>query len=286
MRAIEHCSREPTFQLRIVAGKPVIFALWSRISTAGYVASFFMVNIQREAGGRWIACPGDFAMASLHLNIRGRLILGFSVLCALLAIVIGITIVKVSAVNESTDRNVNLRVPTAMAASDVVAGVYASLASLRGWLITGNDTFKAERALLWKDIQRHGSEMDGLSTRWTAEQNKTDWKLAKPLLVELRSAQDKAEAIAHTIDEQPAAKILATEAAPLVKLMLQQATSIIDVESGIASTDERKSLLIGFADMRGSMAMAIGAVRAYLLTADMAFKKEFEELWTLNQKKF
>ena len=44
--------------------------------------------------------------------------------------------------------------------------------------------------------------------------------------------------------------------------------------------------MIGFADLRGSMAMAIGAIRAYLLTADMAFKKEFEELWALNQKKF
>ena len=68
--------------------------------------------------------------------------------------------------------------------------------------------------------------------------------------------------------------------------MLQKATSIIDEESSIASTDARKSLLIGFADLRGSMAMAIGAIRAYLLTADMAFKKEFEELWALNQKKF
>ena len=156
-------------------------------------------------------------MAFLNLNIRGRLILGFSVLCALLACVVGVTIIKVGAVNESTDRNVNLRVPTAMAASDVVAGVYASLASLRGWLITGNDVFKAERATLWKDIQRHGSAMDNLSSHWTVEQNKADWKQAKPLLDELRNAQDKAEAIAHTIDEQPAAKILATEAAPLAR---------------------------------------------------------------------
>src|SRR5215218_6649350 len=227
-----------------------------------------------------------FAMAILNLNIRGRLILGFSVLCALLACVVGVTIIKVSAVNESTDRNVNLRVPTAMAASDVVAGVYASLASLRGWMITGNDTFKLERATLWNEIQRHGSKMDSLSGHWTVEQNKADWRQAKPLLDELRSAQDKAEAIAHTIDEQPAAKMLATEAAPLAKLMLQKATSIIDDESNIASTDQRKSLLIGFADLRGSMAMAIGAIRAYLLTADVAFKKEFEVLWALNQKKF
>jgi methyl-accepting chemotaxis protein len=225
-------------------------------------------------------------MAFLNLNIRGRLILGFSVLCALLAIVVGTTIVKVSAVNEATNRTVNLRVPTAMTASDVVAGVYASLASLRGWLITGNDVFKTERATLWKEIQRYGARMDDISGHWTSEQNKADWKQAKPLLDELRSAQDKAEAIAHTIDEQPAAKLLATEAAPLAKIMLQKATSIIDEEGSITSTDARKSLLIGFADLRGSMAMAIGAVRAYLLTADLVFKKEFEELWALNQKKF
>src|SRR3954452_20407793 len=127
---------------------------------------------------------------------------------------------------------------------------------------------------------------DSLSSEWTAEHNKADWRQAKPLLDEVSSAQDKDEAIAHTIDEQPAAKMLATEAAPLAKLMLQKATSIIDDESNIASTDERKTLLIGFADLRGSMAMAIGAIRAYLLTADLAFKKEFEELWALNQKKF
>ncbi|WFU16852.1 methyl-accepting chemotaxis protein [Bradyrhizobium sp. CB3481] len=225
-------------------------------------------------------------MTLVNLNIRGRLILGFSVLCALLAVVVGTTIVKVREVNEATSRTVNLRVPTAMTASEVVAGVYASLASLRGWLITGNDSFKTERAMLWKEMQRHGARMDDLSGHWTAEQNKADWRQAKLLLDELRSAQDRAEAIAHTLDEQPAAKLLATEAAPLAKLMLQNATSIIDEEGGIASTDARKSLLIDFADLRGSMASAIGAIRAYLLTADAAFKTEFEQLWALNQKKF
>ena len=224
-------------------------------------------------------------MASVNLNIRGRLILGFGVLCVLLAGVVSITIVKVRTVNEATDRTVNLRIPTAMVASDLVAGVYASLASLRGWLITGNAAFKAERAVLWNEIQTRGSDMDGISGHWTVEQNKIDWKQAKPLLDELRKAQDKAEAIAHTIDEQPAAKILATEAAPLVKFMLQKATSIINDEGNIVSTDARKSLLIDFADLRGSLAMAIGAIRAYLLTADEAFKTEFVELWALNQKK-
>ena len=138
-------------------------------------------------------------MSFSQLNIRGRLILGFSVLCMLLAAVVGTTLVKVRTVNEATDRTVNLRVPTAITASDLVAGVYASLASLRGWLIIDNDVFKTERAVFWKDIQEHSAEMDRLSGQWTVEQNKVDWKQAKPLLDEMRHAQDKAEAIAHTL---------------------------------------------------------------------------------------
>jgi methyl-accepting chemotaxis protein len=225
-------------------------------------------------------------MPTLNLRIRGRLILGFGILCLLLAGAVTTTIIKVRTINEATAKNVSLRMPTAMTAGDLVSGVYASLASLRGWLLTGNEAFKAERAGLWKRIQAGASDMDQLASEWTNSNNNVDWKEARPLLDELRSAQDKAEAIAHTIDEQPAAKILANEAAPLAKLMLQKATAIINEEGSIASTDSRKSLLIDFADLRGSMAMAIGAIRAYLLTADVAFKKEYDDLWVLNQKKF
>jgi methyl-accepting chemotaxis protein len=220
-----------------------------------------------------------------QLGIRTRLILGFGALCLLLAGVVTVTVVKVDSINKATDRTVNLRMPTAMAANDLVASIYASLASLRGWLITGNESFKVERAQVWRHIQNDGAEMDKLAQRWTSEQNKRDWNAAKPLLDELRGAQEKAEAIAHTLDEQPAAKILATEAAPLAKIILEKATAIIDHESTIASDDRRKSLLIGFADMRGSMAMAVGAIRGYLLTGSVSYKTEFEELWAKSQSK-
>ena len=62
----------------------------------------------------------EFTLIFAQLNIRGRLILGFSVLCILLAAVVGTTVIKVRAVSESTERTVNLRVPTAMTASDLV----------------------------------------------------------------------------------------------------------------------------------------------------------------------
>jgi methyl-accepting chemotaxis protein len=225
-------------------------------------------------------------MPSLTLNIRGRLIAGFSVLCLLLALVVGMTIIRVRSVEQATDRTVSLRVPTALTASRMVADVYASLASLRGWLLTDNASFKADRSAAWTAIDTDAGELDRLSGQWTDAQNQQDWSRAKPLLQDLRAAQEKAEAVAHTADEQPAVKILATEAAPLSDLILQKVTSMIDDEAKIASTDQRKSLLLGFADLRGSMAMAVSAIRAYLLTGDPKFKSDFERLWAINQQKF
>jgi len=225
-------------------------------------------------------------MPSLTLNIRGRLITGFSVLCLLLALVVGLTIIRVRSVEQATDRTVSLRVPTALTASRMVADVYASLASLRGWLLTDNASFKADRSAAWTAIDTDAGELDRLSGQWTDAQNQQDWSRAKPLLQDLRAAQEKAEAVAHTADEQPAVKILATEAAPLSDLILQKVTSMIDDEAKIASTDQRKSLLLGFADLRGSMAMAVSAIRAYLLTGDPKFKSDFERLWAINQQKF
>jgi Pyridine nucleotide-disulphide oxidoreductase len=48
--------------------------------------------------------------------------------------VVDTTIIKVRSVNEATDRTVSLPVPTAMTASDMVTGAYASLASLNASL--------------------------------------------------------------------------------------------------------------------------------------------------------
>src|SRR5215510_506791 len=209
---------------------PVVFTI--PCSYGRTVRQMFSIACRNFTQLPIIRAVGDFDMPALNLNIRGRLIVGFGGLCILLGGVVIITMVKVQAINDSTSRNVNLRVPTAMNASDLVSEVYATLASLRGWLISGNDVFKAERAGLWREIQTRGAEMDRLSTQWSNPQNKQDWKDAKPLLDELRNAQDKAEAIAHTIEEQPATKLLATEAAPLAKVMLQTATSIINEEGG------------------------------------------------------
>ena len=87
-----------------------------------------------------------FAMAFLHLNIRGRLILGFSVLCALLACVVAAPVVG----QETTPAMV------AAAAKEGKVVWYSSIDVKVAELIA--KTFRAEYPNIQIEVERSGSE--------------------------------------------------------------------------------------------------------------------------------
>jgi methyl-accepting chemotaxis protein len=221
-----------------------------------------------------------------NLRIRDRLIIGFAAVCLVLLAAVGTTIWKVDGNNALTQRMVGVRTPTAMAGADLVGKIYGSLAALRGWMLTGNSAFTAERAAIWKGIDAERDAIDALSKNWTDSQNKSDWEDAKKILEEFRAAQAKVESIANTPEALPASKILQTEAAPLGSTIVAQITAMIDDEASQPVSEERKTLLLAMADVRGSMGMSLANVRAYLLSGDEKFKADFDKFWSVNEKRF
>lgn len=221
-----------------------------------------------------------------RLRVRSRLILGFSAICLILTGVVGITVTMVNRSDTLVERMVTLRQPTAAASNALVSDLYASLAALRGWMLTGVDGFRDERAAIWANIDQGTEELDQLSATWTSQQNIDLWNQAKPILEEFRNAQAQVEAIANSADELPATQILLVEAAPLASNMMAQITAMIDEEAAQPSTDERKALLIAMADVRGSLAMSLANIRAYLLSGDDSFRSQFDATWGRNQVRF
>ena len=106
-----------------------------------------------------------------NLKVSHRMYLGFTAVVVLLAVAIGATLWKVSAIKQGTDRIVILRTPTAQASARMTNDINASLATLRGWMLTGNPAFKADRALVWKDVADTRAAMDDLSKNWTNPKN-------------------------------------------------------------------------------------------------------------------
>ena len=229
---------------------------------------------------------GSKGFPGLRLNVRGRLIAGFAMVVLVLAVSIATTLWEVKSVKTEVERMVEQRVPTAFAGAGITEDLKASLAALRGWMLTANPAFKDERAVAWRDIEEKRAEMDRQSVSWTNPDNVKKWAEFKTVLGAFATAQKKVEDIANTSDEQPAVKMLTTEAAPRAAIIMNAITAMIDAEEALPATPERKALLGMMADVRGTMGMALANIRAYLLTAEGKFKQKFETLWVKNEKRF
>ncbi len=221
-----------------------------------------------------------------NLRIRGRLIVGFAVICAVLVAIVGTTIFQAGKLDREVVCINELRVPTAFASGSVVRDIYGSLASLRGWMLTGNAKFKTERTAVWASIDKARGDMDELSKAWTNPKNLEVWTEFKSILAEFKAAQAKVEGIANSPDEQPATLILTRDAAPLATILVTEITKIITLEGALPATPERKALLGMMADVRGTTARGLASIRAFLLTGDPKFKKSFDGMWKKNVLRF
>ncbi len=233
----------------------------------------------RPAGG------GSFMS---NLKVSQRLMGGFAVIVLLLVVAVATTLWQVSGIKSGTDRIVNLRMPTAEASGNMVNNINASLAALRGWMLTGNEKFKTQRHAVWQDIAKVRATMDELSKSWTNPKNVEEWTAFKATLDEFSTAQDQVEAISNSPDEQPATKMLVTEAAPLAGVMVANITKMINLELAGqgGKTGNRVQILGMMADTRGSLGLGLANIRAYLLTGQQKFADNFTKLWAKNTKRF
>lgn len=224
----------------------------------------------------------------MNFKISQRLLLGFGTMAAILAVAVGMTIFNVSAIDQTSKRIVDLRMPTAAASSDMVKNIYGSLAALRGYMLTGAQGFKAQRTDVWADIDKTVADMDVLSKSWTNPKNVENLQVFKGIIDEFRVAQQQVEDIAKTPNEQPATLILTNDAAPLAGVMVASISKMIDLElQGKGGTGGDRVQILGMmADTRGSFGLGLANIRAYLLTGNDKFAKSFDGLWAKNTKRF
>ena len=227
----------------------------------------------------------------MKLTIQNKLFLGFGAVLFIVAVVSMNNLVKIGHVSTVEHRLVDLRLPTVMAGQKLKDGLHLSLAGLRAYLILGKDPkaaekFRAERLRGWDEIDQAIQEMDAFSTNWTDPENIRMLTEMKSLVEEFRKAQNEVESISHTPENIPAFNMLLTEAAPRASRILDAITAIINEESKLPATPERKRLLKLLADSRGSFAVGLANIRAYLLSGDTRFIDNFESKWKINEESF
>ncbi len=219
-------------------------------------------------------------------GIRGRLVLGIGVLAFGIFAVVLISRWEVGNLASVTRRTVALRVPTAEASRALATEINASLAALRGWMLTGDPGQKTARAAAWEGIDRNLDALrrvaaDAAETAADSVLNRLETGLTG-----FREAQERIEAIAHTPEAEPARKLFDEEAAPRARVIAEAITRMIDLEKTMPATPARKDLLGTMADVRGSFGLALANLRAYLLTGEAGYREAFEKLWRKNESRF
>lgn len=222
-----------------------------------------------------------------QMKLGFKIGMGYAVVAALLAIAVMITIVQVNTTTAVINRLIDQRIPTSYSVLSMLNGMNHSLASLRGWIILGEDDFRQERKKAWtetidpslkklKALSGEGKNM-GISTRI-------------PEIVEqagrLKQYQQEIEDIAQTVENTPALKILFEKATPLSDTMVRELTAIINIEGTLEANDKRKALLGMMADLRGTTAVGIANVRSYLISGEEKYETAFHKAWSKNDKRF
>jgi len=227
----------------------------------------------------------------MKLNIQNKLFLGFGAVLLITSLVSINNIASMARLAESEHRLIDLRMPTVQAGMELVDGIHLSLAGLRGYMILGKDPgkadkFRAERQSGWSEIDQGMLKMDEFSKNWTDPGNIKRLNEMRGLIAEFRTAQQQVEDIAHRAENIPAFNMLLTDAAPRAAKTLAAISAMIDEESRLEATRERKTLLKLLADSRGSFAIGLANIRAYLLSGDRQFAENFQAKWKVNEARF
>ncbi len=227
----------------------------------------------------------------VRLTVKKKLFLGFgAVLFVMLAISVN-TFLGLKEIETTEERLLNLRFPTVLAGGQLENGINLSLAGLRGYMILGGDPDKAAamkkaRMAGWKEIDNAMARMREFSQSWTNPENIKKLKQMEAYVEEFRKAQQEVEDISHTDGEVPAFNTLLTQAAPRASKILTAISAMIDTEAKLRATPQRKKLLKLMADSRGSFAIGLANIRAYLLSGDTKFRDNFDAKWKVNETRF
>jgi len=225
---------------------------------------------------------------TMKFTIGKKLALGFGAMMLLIIISSALAYWELAEVNEIEKRIIEQRQPTVLVGRDLLNGVNQSLAGLRGYMILGADPAKAEafknnRADAWQNIDNAVAKFEQFSANWTNPENVKRLASLKSELVEFRKAQLEVESLSHTPENIPAYNMLLTEAAPRAGKMIEALGAVIDEEQTLAATRERKNLLKNLADTRGSFAVGLANIRAYLLAGTPKYREAFEGKWQANE---
>ena len=221
------------------------------------------------------------------MTLKSQLTVGFSLMVAIIALVVFINIAQVRHAPELSHRITYIRTPTAKNSMIMLNGVKHALAALRGWMLLGQEKYKKERAQVWsQELHAPLLQMKKQALNWTHPENVTRLLQVEGILFKFEQFQQDIEDIAQTPDNTPALKMFFEQAVPLETHMSDNITQMIEWEASEPASDERKALLGIMAEVHGTLVLSFANLQRFLLSGDKQFQTQFEEILRKNEHDF
>lgn len=211
----------------------------------------------------------------------------FIAACAVFILVVGQGMFSIYSFRQSEELTTHIsldQAPTTIQSSRLKAGIHASLAALRGWMLLHQDLFLLQRKQAVEDIEGALHELSGLMTT-TADEVELVTGLSATAK-QFEALQQRIEQLSGTAENLPATLLWDKEVVPTIDQVQTAIGKMIHKESRrhMASEDqvalkESRQLLKSMADYRTAEENAMTAVRSFLLTGDLANVDEFERQW-------
>ncbi len=210
------------------------------------------------------------------MTYRGKLKAGFSVMLLLL-LVQGIFSGWLFRESRDLGESVKYReLPLVLEAMELREGLHQVQGALQGWILTQDSAFQVQYQQLWQALH---------SKQILADNAQLGLKVAA-----LQEMQDQVMVLAHTLESQPAARLMKQVLQPLAEGIGEAARRLIFLErrrvpgnKNVVKLRQSKSLIYTLSTFQRSFSEANNTLNSVLLSGDADGQARFTQHWRENE---
>lgn len=212
--------------------------------------------------------------------------MGFGLIVLIFVMISIISLNEIITLQKTSRTITQTRLPTVHLSTSMENLINQTLASLRGGMLLKEEHFKNELLKTWVKIRIAEEQITQLSKQWNQPEKKARLQELKVILTKFEQAQFKILEISHQEINLPANQLLAEKITPLVLSMTDSIMDLIDAEEEVNIDQERKKMMVTLFKFRHTLGKALAHVRSYILSGQIHFIHDFNQVWLGNQQYF
>jgi class 3 adenylate cyclase/methyl-accepting chemotaxis protein len=226
-----------------------------------------------------------------RLKIGPKLVIGFSLLIALMLVGYGLGFFANNNVTTKINQTTNFRAPLTLSSSQAQANWLKLVADVQGYLAFGDPQYKINYELVKEDFEANLNDIESIVNQ-QEDQSSPEYRELKKTLEELRYHYDDWSVLVPKLfdlrDDQlrrePALKLLIVDATPQINVIIANSTSMINSQKLRGPTLSNLSTMGTMADFQSSFYAMVAGLRGYVTTNRDSFKFEYQANLSANNQ--